>query len=275
MPRRFSGTSLSAPDALARIYAAKAVLRERASRLVPYAVLRARAFARLSERRPFLRALRAWAPPAVIAEIKCASPSAGRIAAHFDVAAIARAYEAAGAAAVSVLTERDNFLGDISHLDLARGATSLPLLRKDFLRTRYDVAESAAAGADCILLILAAMSDAELRECLDEAADYGLDVLVEVHDEAELHRATLAGAKLIGINNRDLRTLKTDLAVSDRLLPAARAVAFAVSESGIHTRAHAARLRAAGAGAFLIGEALMRASDLEAFMTMMRTPGLA
>jgi indole-3-glycerol phosphate synthase len=257
-------------DTLQKIYAAKAtqLLEERSRE--SYETLRVRALERMEERRPFLPALRAARGAAIVTEIKRASPSAGLISRNFDPVAIARVYEAAGADAVSVLTERDHFLGDLSYLDEARRVTTRPLLRKDFLWTRYHVAQSAAYGADCVLLIVAGMDDATLRECMDEAKAYALDTLVEAHDESELRRALDAGATLIGINNRSLRTLVTDLAVSEHLLPKVPPSAFAITESGMRDPSDIARLRAAGAQGFLVGEALMRADDPKVLIESLR-----
>ena len=223
--------------------------------------LRERALERMDRRRPFVFRLQQAAKPAVIAEIKRASPSAGVIASTFDPQAIARDYETAGADAISVLTEQDHFYGDLSHLDLVRAVTTLPLLRKDFVWTPYQVAQSAAYGADCVLLIAAALGDDALNACLSEARAYNLDALVEVHNASELRRAAAAGADLIGVNNRDLRTLQVDLSIGEMLLPDVPAGVFAVAESGVRTAADAERLRKAGADAFLVGEALMRCAD--------------
>jgi indole-3-glycerol phosphate synthase len=192
------------------------------------------------------------------------------IARSFDAAAIARIYDTAGADAISVLTERDHFLGELAYLDAVRAVTSRPILRKDFMWTRYQVAQSAAYGADCVLLIVAGMEDAVLREAMDEAGVYDLDVLVEAHDEAELRRAISAGARLVGINNRNLRTLETDLAVSDHLLPKVPSGVLAISESGMRDASDVSRLRAAGARGFLVGEALMRSEDPAALIASLR-----
>jgi indole-3-glycerol phosphate synthase len=211
-------------------------------------------------RRGFAAALRAHRP-AVIAEVKKASPSKGVIRADFDPVAVARAYADAGAAAVSVLTEPRFFQGQLAHLAAVRAAIDLPLLRKDFLFDPYQVVEARAWGADAVLFIVAVLDDALLRDLLAAAADGGLDALVEVHTEAELDRAARAGATLIGVNNRDLRTFVTSLATAERLRPRMPASAIAVAESGIESAADVARLRAAGFEAFLIGESLMRAPD--------------
>jgi indole-3-glycerol phosphate synthase len=199
--------------------------------------------------------------PAIIAEVKRASPSKGVIRADYDPAAIARSYAAAGATCLSVLTDRDFFQGDEQHLVAARNACALPVIRKDFTIDPWQVLEARALGADAILLIVAALDDARLRALAAVAADVGLDVLVEVHDGAELERALATGAKLVGINNRDLRTfetrLQTTLDLRDRV-PADRVL---VTESGILAREDVARLRGAGVHAFLVGEAFMRAPD--------------
>jgi indole-3-glycerol phosphate synthase len=225
---------------------------------------------RVKERRGFFAALQRADGGAIVAEIKRASPSAGLIARSFDPGAIGRAYDEAGADAISVLTERDHFLGELAYLDEVRAVTTRPLLRKDFIWTRYQVAQSAAYGADCILLIVAGMDDAALHDSMSEAREYALDVLVEVHDEPDLARALAAGATLVGINNRNLRTLETDLAVSEHLLPLATPSVFAISESGMRDASDVARLRAAGARGFLIGEALMHSRDPKALIGSLR-----
>lgn len=211
-------------------------------------------------RRGFAAALRAHRP-AVIAEVKKASPSKGVIRADFDPVAIARAYAAAGAAALSVLTEPRFFQGELSHLASIRAAIELPLLRKDFLFDPYHVVEARAWGADAVLFIVAVLDDPLLRDLLAVAADRGLEALVEVHTEDEVDRAARAGATLIGVNNRDLRTFVTSLATAERLRPRIPASAIAVAESGIESAADITRLRAVGFEAFLIGESLMRAPD--------------
>jgi indole-3-glycerol phosphate synthase len=258
---------MTATDILAKIYAAKAALLEQEQAREPYEEIRARALARASERRGFLAALERAPGGAIVAEIKRASPSSGLISRSFDPATIARAYDAAGADAISVITERDHFLGELAYLDDVRAATTRSLLRKDFIWTRYQVAQSAAYGADCILLIVAGMDDAALRESMEEAALYSLDVLTEAHDEEELRRAIEAGARLVGINNRNLRTLETDLAVSEHLLPKVPSGIFAMSESGMRDASDVARLRASGARGFLVGEALMRSQDPKALVS--------
>jgi len=199
--------------------------------------------------------------PAVIAEVKKASPSKGVIRADFDPAAIARSYAAGGAACLSVLTDADFFQGSEAYLQQARAACDLPVLRKDFTIDPYQVYEARAIGADCILLIVAALGDASLLELALLAAELDLDVLVEVHDEDELERALEIPALLIGVNNRNLRTFETSLDTTLRLQGRIDDGRLLVTESGIHTPADVARMRAAGVGAFLVGEAFMRAAD--------------
>jgi indole-3-glycerol phosphate synthase len=197
-------------------------------------------------------------PVRAIAEIKRASPSAGPIRPGADPAEIARDYAAGGAAALSVLTDRDYFDGDLSFLGRVRAVVELPLLRKDFLIDDYQVAEARAAGADAVLLIVAALDDAALRGLAAAAAGHGMDALVEVHDEAEAERAVAAGASIIGVNHRDLATFTMDMGLTARLAPQVPAGTILVGESGIRTAADVAALGAAGAHAVLVGEALMR-----------------
>jgi len=248
-------------DTLDRLYAASKLALERDRAREPYADVERRGLARRAERRPFGAALRAANGPALIAEIKRASPSVGVIADDFDPGAIAARYDAAGADAISVLTEAEYFLGDLAYLDVARARARQPILRKDFVSDRYQVAQAAAYGADAILLIVAGLDDAQLHDLGAEAARYDLGVLVEVHDERELERANVLGAAVVGINNRDLRTFRTDLGVTERLLPRTRPGTIAISESGIRDGADVARLTGLGARGFLVGESLMRAAD--------------
>ncbi|HEX3467330.1 MAG TPA: indole-3-glycerol phosphate synthase TrpC [Candidatus Elarobacter sp.] len=248
-------------DMLDKLYAAKAIARAADEEREPLPVLRERAQNRRGERRRFRDALVAAHGPAIVAEIKRASPSVGLIVPHLDPAEIARSYETSGADAVSVLTEADHFLGELAYVDVARGAIALPILRKDFLRTRYEVVQSAAYGADAVLAIVAGLSDAEIAEMIEEATRYALDVLVEVHTEAELARALAAGATLLGINNRNLRTFETDLAVTEELLPLVPRGVVVISESGVKSQDDVKRLVAQGARGVLVGESLMRSDD--------------
>ncbi len=195
---------------------------------------------------------------AVISELKKASPSRGLIRADFNPAALAEELEVAGAAALSVLTDEEFFQGSLRNLEIASGSVKLPCLRKDFIVDKFQLLEARASCADAILLIVAALQQQELTLLAQQAEKFGLDVLCEVHDEAELQRALDAGCDLIGVNSRDLRTFKVDLATAFKLVEAMPKNVLAVAESGIHNGADIARLRAAGYGAFLIGESLMK-----------------
>ncbi len=251
------------PDILKRILRRKAEEVVERSRALPLRELSARV-EQASPPRDFQGALRekiAAGKAGVIAEIKRASPSRGILREVFDPAAIAASYEAGGAACLSVLTDRDFFQGDDAHLRAARAACALPVLRKDFVIDAYQVYESRALGADCILLIVAALGDAQLTEYAGLAAHLDLDVLVEVHDAEELDRALALDIPLIGINNRDLRTFETRIDITLDLLSSIHGDRRVITESGIHDREDVRRLQTAGVHAFLVGEAFMRAAD--------------
>jgi indole-3-glycerol phosphate synthase len=229
-------------------------------RAVPVSALRDRPLYHVP-RRGFRDALLARPAPAVIAELKRASPSRGLIRTHYDPPAHARAYEAAGASALSVLTDERFFQGSLDHLVAVREATTLPCLRKDFLVDPYQVDEARAHGADAVLVIAAAGSGRLRMELIAAAQAADLDVLVEVHDEHELEWAAAAGASLLGVNNRDLATFTTTLETTERLAPLVPAGAVLVAESGIHSAGDLRRMTAAGARAVLVGEAFMAAPD--------------
>lgn len=245
-----------------------------AQRRQPHANLIARVRDLEDQPRGFERALRAshdsgWT--AIIAEIKKGSPSKGVIRADFDPLEIACTYQDHGATCLSVLTDQHFFLGHLGYLNLIREQVSLPLLRKDFICDPYQITEARVAGADAILLIAAILETSCLVDYIDYARELMLDVLLEIHDEVDLEKALATDCPLVGINNRDLRSFVTDLGTTERLTPQIPAERLVVAESGINTRVDILRLQKAGAGAFLVGESLMREADIGAKLNELLT----
>jgi indole-3-glycerol phosphate synthase len=248
-------------DLLKRLVRESAEETARRRQRMPMAEVERRAAAAPAPR-DLARALRRPGRLAVIAEMKARTPSMGELAAGgYSPAGLARAYEAGGAAAISVLCQETSFGGSIDHLVEARAVTTLPLLRKDFISAEYQVAEARAAGADGVLLIAAALPAARLKELLDYTRSLGMEALVEVHEQPEVPDALTAGALVIGVNHRNLRTFEVDIGLTERMRPLVPSGCVLVAESGIHDARSARAMRLAGADAVLVGEALMRSGD--------------
>ena len=263
-------TTTAAPDLLATIVAAARRITEVRAGTIPLAMVEKAAANRTPDAAGFLAAVRDSAPPRVIAECKRRSPSRGILRQEYDAAAHARAYASAGAAAISVLTEPAFFDGALEHLAAVRSAVRIPILRKDFIVTRYQVLEAVMAGADAVLLIVGALSPHDLRDLLRVAHDAGAAALVEVHDRDELAVALDAGAEVVGVNSRNLRTLAVEPELHDRLAGELPPSIVAVAESGLRETADLHRLARAGYRAFLVGERLIVQDDPGAALRALR-----